>query len=296
MTTENALAGGDATSAQVSESTAPATDEAQNTSAPDTQAEQGSQTDANSDGKSSEGKNPGESDAAQEKTGQDQTSKSKPPSQRIAELTRNWRGEERRANEEKHRADALEREVARLSRPLQVRHDMTEDERSALSARQGARDEMRDKAEADAKDARQAAESAEHERRVRRQETFEEKVRPVLDRMPGVLDKFYALKGVTDDLADFIVESEQTAELANYFANNPNEGRRVANLSGVRQGTEMARIEGRLSSPNVVRRISQAPAPSETRLKGGSSPAAFDPAKAGVEDYAARLKKAGLIQ
>lgn len=299
MTTENALAGHDTAAPALSgelDANAPATDAAQTSSEPNAQAQEGAEADVQGKDKSAADDQSGKSDAAQQNQDQDQSKRSKPPSQRISELTRNWRSEERRAEAEKARADALAKEVARLSRPLPQRHDMTDDERAAHSARQGARDEMREKAEEDVKVAKAAAEQAENERKVRRQETFEEKVRPHLEQMPGVLDKFYSLRDITETMADFIVESEKTPELANYLANNPSEARRIGKLPEVRQGIELARIEGRLSSPDLVRRVSQAPAPAENRLKGGATPAKFDPSTASVGDLQAFLKKAGTLQ
>lgn len=294
MTTDNALASG-ATEAQVTES--PASDAAQKASETAAQSQEGNASEAASEGQSEAGKKSGESDAAQENTDQDQSQKrSKPPSQRISELTRNWRTEERRAESEKARADALAKEVQRLSRPLPQRHDMTDDERAAHSARQGARDEMREKAEEDVKAATHAAERAETERKATRQETFEEKVRPHLERMPGVLDKFYATRGITELMADFIVESDKTAEIAQFLATNQSEALRIGKLPAVRQAIELTRIEARLSSPDIVRRVSQAPAPAETRLKGGSSPAPFDPYKSGTGDVQEALRKAGVIR
>lgn len=281
MTTENALAGGDATSAQVNESAALATDEAQTTSAPDTQAEKGSQTDAQGEGKSSEAKDTGESDAAKNTDkGKTEEPKRNRSQERIDELTRKRHDAERRAA-------AAEAEVARLKKPLPIRQDMTDDERDRVGHRQAYREEMADNAEANATDAaKQAGE-------LRRQ-VFEAKVDAVKDRAPDALAKFYAVPCSTM-MADYLAESDKAGELAMHLGSNPHEARRIAELPPARQAIELAKIEGKLSSAVEVRRVSQAPAPSETRLKGGASPVAFDQGKASVDDFAARLKKAGVI-
>lgn len=279
MTTENALAGGDATSAQVAESTAPATDEAQTTSAPDTQAEKGSQTDANGDGKSSEAKNPGESDAAKNTDkGKTEEPKRNRAQERINDLTQKRRDAERRAA-------AAEAELARLKKPLPMRQDMTDEERDRVANRQAYREEMAENAEANVSDAsRQAGE-------LRRQ-IFEAKVEAIKDRAPDALAKFYAVP-CSPMMADYLAETDKAGELAAHLGSNPHEARRIADLPPARQAIELAKIEGKLSSAVEVRRVSQAPEPSSNRLNGGSSPAPKDPSKMSMQEYRTWREKQG---
>lgn len=282
MTTENALAGGDATSAPVTESqTAPATDEAQNASAPETQEKEGSQTDAQGEGKSSEAKDTGKSDAAKNTDKGQQEPKRNRVQERISELTRAKHDAERRAA-------AAEAEVARLRKPVPIRDDMSDDERARAHSRQSYREEMREHAE---ENARAAAQQAAETRR----QIFEEKVAAVADKHPDALAKFYAVP-CSATMADYLSESEKAGELAGFLGNNPHEARRIASLPNVaQQAIELAKIEGRLQSAVEVRRVSQAPAPAENRLKGGASPPGFDPHKASVDDYEVMLRKKGVI-
>lgn len=279
MTTENALAGGDADSAQVIESSA--TDEAQKTSAPDTQADKGSSADAQGAGKSSDGKDTGESDAAKNTDKGKEEPKRNRAQERINELTQKRHDAERRAA-------AAEAELARLRKPLSAKADATDEERDRVASRQAYREEMAENAEANVSEAaRQAGE-------LRRQ-VFEAKVEAVKDRSPDALAKFYAVP-CSPMMADYLAESDKAGELAAHLGGNPHEARRIAELPPARQAIELAKLEGRLQAAPEVRRISQAPAPSETRLKGGSSPPAFDASKANAGDVQAMLRKAGVIQ
>jgi hypothetical protein len=117
-----------------------------------------------------------------------------------------------------------------------------------------------------------------------RQQMFEAKAEAVADRMPGVLDKFYALPVVTEFMADFIVESDKTPELAFYLGSNPGEATRIASLPIAKQGVELARLEARLS-PATVKKTSTAPSPPPI-IKGAGAPAQKDPASMSMNDYA----------
>lgn len=280
MTTENALAGASETvPAPVAEAsqveTTPATEQAQ----PDAQkpAPEGQQTPAEGAEKA-----PGKSDAAEKPD----KSKSEEPrrsraQERIDQLTRAKHDAERRA-------DALAKEVERLRKPLTLKPDATEDERAAHSNRVAVRDEMREQAEANAHAAAEQAHAT-------RKQIFEAKVSAVSERAPDALAKFYQAP-CTQVMADFLAESDKAGELAIHLGNNPHEALRIAEMPAARQAIELARLEGRLSAPAEVRRVSQAPAPAENRLKGGSAPAAFQPEKASAGDIQEMLRKKGLLQ
>lgn len=282
MSTDNALAGGDAASAQVADEskTTPAADQAQQ-SEPNTQAQEGADADVQGKDKSAADDNSGKSDAAKNTDKKSDEPKRNRFQDRISELTRSKHDAERRAQ-------AAEAELARLRKPVPIRDDMTDDERARAQSRQSYREEMREHAEENAKAAsQQAAET--------RRQIFEERVASVADKHPDALAKFYAVP-CSPTMADYLAESDKAGELAGFLGNNPHEARRIASLPGVaQQAIELAKIEGRLSTAQEVRRVSQAPAPAENRLKGGASPGGFDPQTASVGDFEARLRKAGVI-
>lgn len=278
MTTDNALASGD-TEAQVTESTA--SDAAQKASETTAQSQEGNASEAASEGQSDASNKSGESDAAKNTDKGTQEPKRNRAQERIDELTRARRDAERRAQ-------AAEAEVQRLTKPLPLRQDATDEERQRAESRQSYREEMRDQAAETAKAAaQQAAES--------RRQIFEAKVEAIKDRAPDALAKFYAVP-CSPMMADYLSESDKAGELASHLGSNPHEARRIAELPPARQAIELAKIEGRLSTAQEVRRVSQAPAPAATRLTGGSSPAPFDPYKSGTGDVQESLRKAGIIR
>lgn len=273
MTTENALAGGEVLPAP-SESTTNANSE------PATEAQ------AKPEGQEAEG-------AAPENSGEPSTAKNEgagkqEPKKPAADQDRNFARMREKLRAKESENAALAKEVERLRKPLPVRQDMTEDERAALASRQSVRDEMREQAE-------ERAKSGATEAHETRRQIFEAKVEAIKDRSPDALAKFYAVP-CSPMMADYLAETDKAGELAAHLGSNPHEARRIAELPSARQAIELAKLEGKLSSAPEVRRISQAPAPSETRLKGGSSPPAFDASKASVGDVQAMLRKAGAIQ
>lgn len=273
MTTENALAGDSETvSAPVTEvsPTAPATEQAQiDAQTTDAQKAEGAE------------KSPGKSDAAENtdkgKTEEPRRSRAQ---ERIDQLTRAKHDAERRA-------EALAREVDRLRKPIALKADATEDERVAHSNRTAVRDEMREQAEANAASAAQQAHTT-------RKQIFEAKVSTASQRSPDALAKFYSVP-CSSVMADFLAESDKAGELAVHLGSNPDEATRIAELPPTRQAIELARLEGRLSAPAEVRRVSQAPTPAATRLAGGASPPGFQPDKASAGDIQEMLRKKGLL-
>ena len=146
---------------------------------------------------------------------------------------------------------------------------------------------MREQAEANAEAAGKTASQT-------RRQIFEAKVSSVSERSPDALAKFYAVP-CSPVMADFLAETDKAGELAVFLGNNPHEAGRIAELPPTRQAIELARIEGRLSAPAEVRRVSQAPAPPADRLKGGANPPAFQAEKASAGDIQEMLRKRGLI-
>ena len=85
---------------------------------------------------------------------------------------------------------------------------------------------------------------------------------------------------------DVIAESDRAAEITHWFAQPANnaEVSRILRLSPERQAVEIARIEGRLTAPQPVRRISKAPAPVQT-VSGGTGTAGVNLETADMETY-----------
>ncbi len=130
---------------------------------------------------------------------------------------------------------------------------------------------------------------ADVERRTSRLELFTEKLGKT-----EAVDAFCRLPGdcVSDELADVVADSDVASALAARLANNPSEARKLSNMAPHRMGMAVSRIEQELSKAPAVRSVSNAPEPSGTRLKGGSSPAAkaiTDPSVS-MEEYADRRK------
>lgn len=196
-------------------------------------------------------------------------------SERISELTR-------QRNDAEIRAHVAEQRLRQLSRPLQVRENMTDLQRQAVELRQADR-------EADAEEAREALNEARSEARSTRFEVFSEKVGN-----PEVVEAFCKLPRVSEELADLVAESDKAAELASWLSKNPAEARRLSSMPPHRLGAELARKEASFTAPQV-RRVSQAPEPSPT-LRGGSNPPAFDANTASVASLQAALKKQGVLR
>jgi hypothetical protein len=115
-------------------------------------------------------------------------------------------------------------------------------------------------------------------------ETFAAKAEAVADRMPGLVDKFCDLPEVSPAMASFVAESDKGAEVAFHLAQNPNEATRIARLSPLHQGIELARLEGKLSVAPQIRKVSTAPSPPPT-VTGNPSPASRDPHEMSQAEY-----------
>jgi hypothetical protein len=128
------------------------------------------------------------------------------------------------------------------------------------------------------------ARSAQEEATRKTFDTFTAKAEAVADRMPGLVDKFCALPEVSQAMASFVAESDKGAEVAFHLAQNPNEATRIARLSPLHQGIELARLEGKLSVAPQIRKVSTAPAPPPT-VTGNPSPASRDPHEMSQAEY-----------
>lgn len=189
----------------------------------------------------------------------------------------------RERNEAEVRAFAAEQKLKQLRRPIPVKEDAPQLYRDAAELRNAERG-------LEAEETAESLKTAQAEVGQLRFTIFSEKVGD-----PAVVEAFCKLPRVSVELADLVTESEHAKALATRLANNPVEARRLSNLPPHRLGAELARMEADLSKQPPVRRVSQAPEPS-THLKGGSSPAAFDPHTTSTDGMAAQLRKAGVIK
>lgn len=224
---------------------------------------------------------PGEP-AAEPEAGQGEKDEQKPKSrfqERIDRLTA-----------ERHAADAralaAEEKLRRLQQPLEIPkdRDLTFEEQESIRIRQAFREER-------AAETEQEAVREREEAFLKRKQTFEAKAEAVADRMPDLLERFSAVP-VSHFAADFIAESEKTAELAYYLGSNPHEAQRIASLPVTRQAVELARLEARLNAAPQVRKTSAAPNPPPT-VGGGASPGPKDPSTMSMAEYSEWYKKRG---
>lgn len=119
----------------------------------------------------------------------------------------------------------------------------------------------------------------------KRAETFERKLEDARERIPDLdqaLADFMRLP-VSEAAGDLIAESDKAAEIAYFLARNPSEAHRIARLPVHKQGSEIARIEARLSAAPTARKASNAPPPTPI-INGSSSPTTKTPAEMSVEE------------
>jgi hypothetical protein len=191
--------------------------------------------------------------------------------ERIDDLTAARRDAERRAAAAEARALQLQQQLKPPGPNASLEeHDDYRVERAVVKAR---------------------ADELTHEARTAQQEavqktfdTFQAKAEAVADRMPGLVDKFCALPEVSQAMASFVAESDRGAEVAFHLAQNPNEATRIARLSPLHQGIELARLEGKLSVAPQIRKVSTAPSPPPT-VTGNPSPASRDPHEMNQAEY-----------
>jgi hypothetical protein len=227
----------------------------------------------------------GAGDPAATPDGDKGESKEKPKTrfqERIDELTASRREAERRAQAAEQRAAELFKKLQPPGPQASLEEQDDYRLRKVLN-------------EARAEDLQTEALSAKAEAAQRTYDTFAAKAEAVADRMPGLVDKFVALPEVTQAMATFVAESDKGAEVAFALANNPQEATRIARLSPLHQGIELARLEGRLSAAPAIRKLSTAPAPAPT-VTGNPSPAGKTSDELSVSEMQAMFKKKGLIR
>jgi hypothetical protein len=191
--------------------------------------------------------------------------------ERIDDLTAARRDAERRAAAAEARALQLQQQLKPPGPNASLEeHDDYRVERAVVKAR--------------ADELQHEAKTAQQEAVQKTFDTFAAKAEAVADRMPGLVDKFCDLPEVSQAMASFVAESDKGAEVAFHLAQNPNEATRIARLSPVHQGIELARLEGKLSVAPQIRKVSTAPAPPPT-VTGNPSPASRDPHEMSQAEY-----------
>jgi hypothetical protein len=206
-------------------------------------------------------KDPGESaaeqqdnDEADDKDGDGKPKNRVPAKKRIPELVAQRNAAVREAEQLRKKVDRLEK-AANQPVPEDATLDQVDDIRIKRTLAQSALEENKERLN-----------EVEAEAWNKRTEAFAERAAEVADRMPGLMDKLKALPNVSDDMADFMIESDKGVEVAWYLTANPAEASKIAKLPPAKQGIELARIEARVS-PATVRRNSKAPDP-PSQIKG----------------------------
>ncbi len=120
-------------------------------------------------------------------------------------------------------------------------------------------------------------------------ESFNARVDAARERIPDIdrsMQTFFQLP-VSEHAAEIIAESEVSAEIAHYLANNPREAYDIAHMTPAQQGRALARIESRVSLP--VRRTTAAPPPVPT-VTGAQATRAKTPTEMSAAEYIAHRK------
>ena len=224
------------------------------------------------DAESQASSEPGTENAGQPEGGEDESGKrnKKTASQYISEL-------KQQRNEALAGKARLEAELARLQQPLQPPGpEASQDEIDRFNLKSVMR-------ESRAEEVQQEAARAEQQAWTSMRATFEAKAEAVADRMPGLVDKFLALPVVSNEVANFVSDSDKGAEVAFFLTQNPNEATRISRLPAYQQGIELARIENRLQVAPQVRKVSSAPPPVPS-MPGSPSPASKTVADMSVEE------------
>ena len=190
------------------------------------------------------------------------------------------------------RASAAERQLADMQRRYadlqKVGPDAPLEEQDANRLR---RVMLEDRAQSVNEDLRQARREAAESHR----EMIAARLEEAADRIPaGTLQKLEALPKFSAQTMEFVAESEKGAQLASYFADNPQEAARLHGLSPYQQGVELARLETRISVPKP-RTATNAPPP-PPRVTGNPGKSSKSPAEMSVAEMRDYLQKRGVLR
>lgn len=213
------------------------------------------------------------------------------------ELARKERNRQRWQQMKQERQDALQRAAmaeAELARIRNYRPDLSQvqdpDEALALRTAQRVREMGAQDHEARAEMERARAEQAMFEQWA----AIKDEAR---DKMPDFDQVVTDQTPIHRFAAPFLVESEKGGEIAYWLGKNPDAARdlyRKFETAPAQALVELGRIEARVSSA-TPKTQTKAPKPAPT-LGGMASPPGFDQFSASVSDFAAELKKAGVIR
>lgn len=117
---------------------------------------------------------------------------------------------------------------------------------------------------------------------------YRTKIEAARERLQGIdqAAQYVSSLPLSLNACDVIAESDRAAEITHWMAQATNQAEvsRILRLSPDRQAVEIARIEGRLSQPQPIRRISKAPAPVQT-VSGNAGSTGVDLNTADMETY-----------
>lgn len=189
-------------------------------------------------------------------------------------------------NDALREAEAARAELARLqermSKPVEY-DEYDDDARQAHTTRQ-VLDEQR------AEDAHARLEQAQKAAWNQGVDAFYQSIEANADRFPNLANEFNQLQGVTTVMAETLMESDLSAELAHWMVSNPQEVARMATLPPAQQIRHLALQEGRIAQAPKARKVSQAPPP-PPQVTSAASPSQKDPADMSMEEYAAYYRK-----
>ena len=219
--------------------------------------------------------NASKAEAGGEKDGEGEKAKKpnrKPASERIAELTH-------KLKEANRRADAAEARLKSSDAPAPKRAEFKDDEEfEAARAKWAVKAARGDEAKEEADTARAEIQQVKADKWNASKEDAQNRYADfdsVISAVPA--DVF------TKDVADALLESDMSADVAYVLAKDLTRARAFAAMTPYQQGREIGRIEAEISPK--PRKISSAPPPVETLgTKGpGSAP---DPSKMTMDEYA----------
>ena len=118
--------------------------------------------------------------------------------------------------------------------------------------------------------------------------TFRAKVDAARERMPDFDQVFHTGLPVGQALAELIVDSDKSAEVAYYLGKNPTELAEISQLPPHLQGARIARLEAKVTVPS--RRLSAAPPP-VPQVGAVSAPSAKDPANMSMSEFSEWFNK-----
>lgn len=191
-------------------------------------------------------------------------------------------------NDALREADAARAELARLHKRLNepAEYDEFDDDARQAHTTRRVMDEQR------FEDAQTNLQRAQEQAWNQGVDAFYQNVEANADRFPNLRNDFDALQGVTDVMAETLMESEMSAELAHWMVSNPQEVARIAQLPATQQIRRLAMQEGRIAQAPKARKVSQAPPP-PPKVTSAASPSAKTPTEMTTEEYIAWRNNGG---